>query len=67
LDPQDPRRRSPKPPPPGTTKNLDNTEGDINGFRPTGTSAAAALRRLERQRPDLLDQVLAGEISPHPQ
>jgi hypothetical protein len=45
--------------PPGRPKTVDNTEGDINGSRPTGTSAAAALRRLERQRPDLLDRVLA--------
>ena len=33
--------------------------------RPSGTSAAAALRRLERYRPDLLDRVLAGELSAH--
>jgi hypothetical protein len=31
----------------------------------TGNSAAAALRRLERSRPDILDRVLAGELSPH--
>ena len=40
--------------------------GVINGFsRPAGTSAAAALRRLERHRPDILNRVLAGEMSPH--
>jgi hypothetical protein len=31
--------------------------------RPSGNSAAAALRRLERCRPDLLDRVLAGGLS----
>jgi hypothetical protein len=46
-------------------KNVDNGHRDVNGSRPTGNSAAAALRRLERQRPDLLDRVLAGELSPH--
>jgi hypothetical protein len=51
--------------PPGRPKNVDNGHRDVNGFRPTGNSAAAALRRLERQRPDLLDRVLAGELSPH--
>jgi hypothetical protein len=33
--------------------------------RPSGNSAAAALRRLERHRPDILDRVLAGEVSTH--
>ena len=52
--------------PPGRPKNVDNGTGVINGFsRPTGTSAAAALRRLERHRPDILNRVLAGEMSPH--
>jgi hypothetical protein len=51
--------------PPGRPKNVDNAMSVVNGSRPTGNSAAAALRRLERQRPDLLDKVLAGELSPH--
>jgi hypothetical protein len=51
--------------PPGRPKTVYNAERDVHGSRPAGNSAAAALRRLERQRPDLLDQVLAGEISPH--
>jgi hypothetical protein len=33
--------------------------------RPSGNSAAAALRRLERYRPDILNRVLAGEMSAH--
>jgi hypothetical protein len=50
----------------GRPKNVDNGIGVIKGFsRPTGTSAAAALRRLERHRPDILNRVLAGELSPH--
>jgi hypothetical protein len=51
--------------PPGRPKTVDIEHRNINGFRPTGTSAAAALRRLERQRPDLLDRVLAGALSAH--
>jgi hypothetical protein len=51
--------------PPGRPKNADNGHRDVNVSRPTGNSAAAAFRRLERQRPDLLDRVLGGELSPH--
>jgi hypothetical protein len=51
--------------PPGRPKNVDNGHRYVNVSRPTGNSAAAALRRLERQRPDLLDRVLAAELSPH--
>jgi hypothetical protein len=51
--------------PPGRPKNVDNGKCDVNGFRPTGNSAAAALRRLEIQRPDLLNRVLAGGLSAH--
>jgi hypothetical protein len=51
--------------PPGRPKNVDDGHHHANGFRPTGNSAAAALRRLERRRPDLLDRVLAGELSAH--
>jgi hypothetical protein len=43
-----------------------NGDCDVHIFqRPSGNSAAAALRRLERHRPDLLDRVLAGEVSAH--
>jgi hypothetical protein len=51
--------------PGGRPKTVDNGPRDVNGFRPTGNSVAAALRRLERRRPDLLDRVLAGELSAH--
>jgi hypothetical protein len=52
--------------PPGRPKIVYNSEHDVHGFeRPSGNSAAAALRRFERHRPDLLDRVLAGEISAH--
>jgi hypothetical protein len=43
-----------------------NSEGDVHSFeRPSGNSAAAALRRLERHRPNILERVLAGDISAH--
>jgi hypothetical protein len=47
-------------------RDVDNGGRDIHVRpRPSGTSAAAAVRRLERQRPDLLDRVLAGDLSAH--
>ena len=51
--------------PPGRPKTVYNAGRDVHGSRPAGNSAAAALRRLERRRPDLLDRVLAGELSAH--
>jgi hypothetical protein len=33
--------------------------------RPTGNTAARALRKLRTDRPDLHKRVLAGELSPH--
>ena len=52
--------------PGGRPKTLYNGNGNVQGFKaPTGNSIAAALRRLERHRPDLLNRVLAGEISAH--
>jgi hypothetical protein len=51
--------------PSGRPKTVYNGERDVHSSRPAGNSAAAALRRLERYRPDLLDRVLAGEISAH--
>jgi hypothetical protein len=41
------------------SKAVDNNNG-IN-TRPTGTSAAAALRRLRKDRPDMHARVLKGE------
>jgi hypothetical protein len=44
----------------------DNTQTNINSrLSPTGTSRAAALRRLRKDRPDIHARVLAGELSPH--
>jgi hypothetical protein len=42
-----------------------NKDHDIHDHRerPSGTSAAAALRRLEKDRPDIHARVLAGELS----
>jgi hypothetical protein len=50
----------------GRPIDVDNNESDINVYRrPTGTSAAAALRRLRKDRPDIHTRVLAGEMSAH--
>ena len=52
--------------PRGRPKNVYNGSDDVHIFqRPSGNSSAAALRRLERYRPDILDRVLAREISAH--
>jgi hypothetical protein len=52
----------------GRTKreNVDNEKSDIHiSKRPAGTSAAASIRRLRKDRPDIHARVLAGELSPH--
>jgi hypothetical protein len=41
-----------------------NNKADVH-IRPSGNSAAAALRRLRKDRPDIHARVLAGELSPH--
>lgn len=43
----------------------EETVYNIHGIdeRPSGTSRAAALRRIRKDRPDLLERVLAGELS----
>ncbi len=38
---------------------------DYQREAPTGTSTSYAVRRLGRNRPDLLDKVKAGDLSPH--
>lgn len=48
----------------------DDLEGDdnVNTFkisRPLGNSSEQALRKLRKDRPDLHEQVLAGNLSPH--
>lgn len=42
------------------THDVDNVH-----VKPDGNSAQAALRRLRKDRPDLHDRVLAGDLSPH--
>lgn len=42
--------------------NFDNVQV---GAAPTGNSKQAAIRRLRKQRPDLLEKVKAGEMSAH--
>ncbi len=43
----------------GTVDNINNSS------RPNGTSKQAALRRLRKDAPEMLERVLAGEISAH--
>lgn len=45
----------------GTVDNINDSKTE----RPNGTSSAAALRRLRKDRPDLHEQVIAGHKSPH--
>jgi hypothetical protein len=45
--------------------NVDNINVDSTNQRPDGTSRQAALRRLRKDRPDLLERVTGGELSPH--
>lgn len=45
---------------------VDTPRGSVEREgRPAGTSRDAALRRLRKDRPDLLERVVAGEVSPH--
>lgn len=44
-------------------KNIDNI--NVSSTVPDGTSAASALRRLRKDRPDLHSAVLSGAKSPH--
>jgi hypothetical protein len=43
------------------TELVDN----LNEVSPRGAAGPYALRRLERQRPDLYAKVLTGDVSPH--
>jgi len=43
----------------GTVDNINNSKK--GNERPTGTSRAAALRRLRKHRPDLHEQVIKGD------
>jgi hypothetical protein len=59
------RRRSAEPQAEKSAGKWYNCGADVHiSPRPWGNSAAA-LRRLERYRPDILDRVLAGEMSAH--
>jgi hypothetical protein len=44
-------------------RSVDNKKDDVNTSRPAGNAAAAALRRLRKDRPDIHKRVLEGEIS----
>lgn len=63
---EDQDRANLRPAGPHIGRDVDNSESGINiSGRPTGTSRAAALRRLRKDRPDIHKRVLAGELSPH--
>lgn len=50
----------------GGRPSSEKTLYNIQGYSaPTGTTSTAAIRRLRKDRPDLLDSVLEGELSPH--
>jgi hypothetical protein len=52
--------------PVGRPKTVYNDNGDVHDLeRPSGNSAAAFIRRLRKDRPDIHARVLAGEITPH--
>lgn len=46
------------------SEGMDNNKNVVNTL-PTGNSAARALRKLRKDRPDIHACVLAGELSPH--
>jgi hypothetical protein len=46
--------------PPETVDNINSLDS-----RPTGTSEQAAIRWLRKDRPDLLEKVVAGEMTAH--
>lgn len=48
-----------------STGTFDNIQSSSPVEAPTGTSSAAALRRLRKERPDLHARVLAEELTPH--
>jgi hypothetical protein len=61
LDAKDQASQRPR----GRPKNVSNGKADRNISRPSGTTAAYALRRLRKDRPDIHAKVLAGEMSAH--
>jgi UDP-N-acetylmuramoylalanine-D-glutamate ligase len=55
---------------PGGGKNQHTKQNSLvdninEATRPTGTSRDAAIRRLRKDRPDLLEKVIAGQLSAH--
>lgn len=50
---------------PGERTDLVSIINDVNDDRPAGTTRTYALRRLRKSRPDLHEQVIAGDLSPH--
>lgn len=59
-DAEDQRRQKPPGRPTQTVNNVNGWES-----RPVGNTSQAALRRLRKDRPDLHQRVLAGELSAH--
>jgi hypothetical protein len=51
--------------PKGRPENLNNVKINSASEYPQGNSKRRALRHLREKRPDLLDRVESGELSPH--
>jgi hypothetical protein len=51
--------------PVGRPEIVYNNSSVVHDYRPAGNSAAAFLRRLRKDRPDIHARVLSGELSPH--
>lgn len=50
---------------PNGTNQHGKVVDNVNTLRPDGNGRTQALRRLRKDRPDLHERVLAGELSPH--
>jgi hypothetical protein len=53
----------------GVNQHTKDSKGNVDNIhdsnRPSGTSRDAAIRRLRKDRPDLLQKVIAGQLSAH--
>lgn len=47
------------------TKDAENKVGNTNNFKSSDNNATYAIRRLKRDRPDLAQQVIDGDLSAH--
>jgi hypothetical protein len=57
-------RENQRPPHIHINRDVYTNETDIN-VRPSGTSSEYAIRKLRKDRPDIHERVLSGELTPH--